>query len=99
MSEVVAAFRTRKFLYESTARRHRAGLVRPENFRRKALNALKDNSIGLRSGEYAGKYATVAPRRSIASFTPACENTALAIRSPSQMTAHADERRNTRRHP
>src|SRR6516164_2846832 len=46
-------------------------MVCSANFRRKALNLLKDNSIGLRSGEYAGKYSTFAPRAPIDSSTPA----------------------------
>jgi hypothetical protein len=46
-------------------------MVCSANFRRKALSLLKDNSIGLRSGEYAGKYSTLAPRAAIAFSTPA----------------------------
>src|SRR5215813_10837545 len=51
-------------------RRHRPRTVRSETFRRKALNLLNGISIGLRSGEYCGRYCTVAPKASIASFTP-----------------------------
>src|SRR5215470_9597584 len=51
-------------------RRHRPRTVRSETFRRKALNLLNGISIGLRSGEYCGRYCTVAPKASITSFTP-----------------------------
>src|SRR5262249_20677727 len=51
-------------------RRHRPRTVRSETFRRKALNLLNGISIGLRSGEYCGRYCTVAHKASIASFTP-----------------------------
>src|SRR6516164_9070128 len=51
-------------------RRHRPRTVRSETFRRKALNLLNGISIGLRSGEYCGRYCTVAPTASITSFTP-----------------------------
>src|SRR6516225_4039562 len=50
-------------------RRHRPRTVRSETFRRKALNLLNGISIGLRSGEYCGRYCTVAPTASITSFT------------------------------
>src|SRR5499433_367504 len=46
-------------------RRHRPRTVRSETFRRKALNLLNGISIGLRSGEYCGRYCTVAPKASI----------------------------------
>ena len=41
-----------------------------KTLRRKALNLLNGISIGLRSGEYCGRYCTVAPKASITSFTP-----------------------------
>ena len=45
--------------------------MRSAAFRSSALNLLKNCSIGLRSGEYEGKYSTDAPTTSIASTTPA----------------------------
>src|SRR5262249_18710988 len=66
-------------------RRHRPRTVRSETFRRKALNLLNGISIGLRSGEYCGRYCTFAPKASITSFTP---GTLWAGRSITTMSLH-----------
>src|SRR6516162_8265606 len=69
-------------------RRHRPRTVRSETFRRKALNLLNGISIGLRSGEYCGRYCTVAPTASITSFTPGTLWAGrLSITSPPQSSS------------
>src|SRR5580698_5319714 len=52
-------------------RRRRRGIVRSPALRKPAFIWLKDISIGFRSGEYLGRWRSVAPRASIASRTPA----------------------------
>ena len=51
-------------------RRHKPRTVRSETFRRNALNLLNGIPIGLRSGEYCGRYCTAARSASIDSLTP-----------------------------
>src|SRR6266704_268294 len=70
MPEIIATLAWLSVGTNEPIRRHKAGTVRAETLRRKALNLLNGISIGLRSGEYCGRYCSVAPAASIASFTP-----------------------------
>ena len=49
---------------------HNPSIVRSEALRRSALSFENIISMGLRSGEYGGKYISFAPTASIAFFTP-----------------------------
>src|SRR6266487_362464 len=68
-------------------RRHRPQTVRSETFRRKALNLLNGISIGLRSGEYFGRYCTVAPQHQIRSFGDVCSMSALPPKAAVERTS------------